>query len=95
MKFEIFTTYRQLDAMDCGPTCLKIIFKYYGKQISLEGLKKAFQIGTTGVSLLGISEAAEKYGFRTIKMPKDKIGDTTACVAEGQHFISGKRMVIN
>ena len=63
--FKTFTTYRQLDAMDCGPTCLKMVFKHYGKQINLEGLKKASQIGTTGVSLLGMSEAAEKYGFRT------------------------------
>jgi ATP-binding cassette, subfamily B, bacterial len=61
-----FTSYRQLDAMDCGPTCLKMVFKHYGKQVNLGGLKSASQIGTTGVSLLGMSEAAEKYGFRTI-----------------------------
>ena len=60
-----FPFYQQHDAMDCGPTCLKMVFKHYGKQINLEGLKKASQIGTTGVSLLGMSEAAEKYGFRT------------------------------
>jgi len=66
MTSKKFTTYRQLDIMDCGPTCLKMIFKHYGKQINLEGLKKASQIGTTGVSLLGMAEAAEKYGFRTI-----------------------------
>ncbi len=66
MPFKNFTTYRQLDAMDCGPTCLKMIFKYYGKHIHSEGLKRATQIGTSGVSLLGLSEAAEKYGFRTV-----------------------------
>jgi ATP-binding cassette, subfamily B, bacterial len=52
--------------MDCGPTCLRMIFKYYGKQLNLEILKRAAQIGNTGVSLLGIAEAAEKYGFRTV-----------------------------
>lgn len=61
-----FTSYRQHDAMDCGPTCLRIVFKYYGKQISLENIKRESQIGTTGVSLLGLSDAAEKYGFRTV-----------------------------
>lgn len=66
MAFKNFTTYRQLDIMDCGPTCLKMVFKHYGKQINLEGLKKASQLGRTGVSLLGMAEAAEKYGFRTI-----------------------------
>lgn len=63
---KTFKTYRQLDAMDCGPTCLKMVFKHYGKQINLEGIKRAAQIGTTGVSLLGLAEAAEKYGFRTV-----------------------------
>lgn len=52
--------------MDCGPTCLKMVFKHYGKQINLEGIKRATQIGSTGVSLLGMAEAAEKYGFRTV-----------------------------
>jgi ATP-binding cassette, subfamily B, bacterial len=66
MKTRKFITYRQLDAMDCGPTCLKMIFKHYGKQINLENLKRESQIGTTGVSLLGLSETAEKFGFRTI-----------------------------
>ena len=61
-----FTVYRQLDAMDCGPTCLKMIFKYYGKQINSNTLKKATQIGSTGVSMLGMADAAEKYGFHTV-----------------------------
>lgn len=62
----MFTTYRQLDQMDCGPTCLKMILKYHGKKIKSENLKSASQFGVAGVSLLGLSEAAEKYGLRTI-----------------------------
>ena len=61
-----FTTYRQMDVMDCGPTCLKMIFKHYGKQVNSENIRRETQIGTTGVSLLGLSEAAEKFGFRTV-----------------------------
>jgi ATP-binding cassette, subfamily B, bacterial len=61
-----FTTYRQLDAMDCGPTCLKMIFKHYGKHINLDGVKRASQLAPGGTSLLGLAEAAEKYGFHTI-----------------------------
>jgi ATP-binding cassette, subfamily B, bacterial len=63
---KVFTTYRQLDAMDCGPTCLKMIFKYHGRQINLNELKKASQQSRNGASLLGISDAASKYGFRTL-----------------------------
>jgi len=61
-----FTTYIQLDQMDCGPTCLRMIAKHYGKNYSLENLRGISCITREGVSLLGISEAAEKIGFKTI-----------------------------
>ena len=51
--------------MDCGPTCLRMIAKHYGKMISLETLRAKTQVGKEGVNLLGISEAAEIVGFRT------------------------------
>ena len=66
MAFKGFTIYRQHDAMDCGPTCLRMIFKHYGKNINSERLKRETEVGTTGSSLLGLSEAAERFGFRTI-----------------------------
>lgn len=52
--------------MDCGPTCLKMIAKYYGKHFSLQKLRDISSISREGVSLKGISEAAEKIGFRTL-----------------------------
>jgi len=61
-----FPHYRQLDAMDCGPTCLRIIAKYYGKNYSLQYLRDHSFLTREGVSMLGISEAAEHIGFHTI-----------------------------
>lgn len=61
-----FPLIKQPDAMDCGPACLCMIAKYYGKTYTLEGLRKQSFIGRDGVSLLGISRAAEKIGFRTV-----------------------------
>ena len=61
-----FTFYKQSDAMDCGPTCLKMIFKYYGRNINSNALKNDSQVNKNGVSLLSLSEVAEKYGFRTL-----------------------------
>jgi ATP-binding cassette subfamily B protein len=61
-KFPIFI---QHDANDCGPACLRMIAKYYGKHYNLEALREKSYISHTGVSLLGISEAAESIGFRT------------------------------
>lgn len=46
--------------MDCGPACLSMISEYYGKRYSLEHLRENCFIGRDGVSLLGISKAAEK-----------------------------------
>src|SRR5688572_27463297 len=52
--------------MDCGPTCLKMIFKYYGKYVDGTELKRSAQLSKSGVSLLGMSEAAAAYGFDTV-----------------------------
>lgn len=57
---------KQPDSMDCGPACLSMISEYYGKRYSLEYLRDNCFIGHDGVSLLGISKAAEKIGFHTI-----------------------------
>lgn len=61
-----FTHYRQLDAMDCGPTCLRMVARYYGRNLSAQKLREAAEIGKDGVNLLGIAQAAEKVGFRTM-----------------------------
>ena len=61
-----FPSYRQLDTMDCGPTCLRIIAAHYGRSWSLQTLRERCHISREGVSLLGISDAAEAVGFRTM-----------------------------
>lgn len=60
-----FPHYNQLDAMDCGPTCLRMIAKFYGRSYSLQTLRARSFITREGVSMLGISDAAESIGFRT------------------------------
>jgi ATP-binding cassette subfamily B protein len=61
-KFPIFN---QHDANDCGPACLRMIAQHYGRNYSLETLREKCFISHSGVSLLGISDAAESIGFRT------------------------------
>ena len=60
-----FPHYTQLDSMDCGPSCLRMIAKYFGKSYSLHYIRSHSYITREGVSMLGISEAAENIGFRT------------------------------
>lgn len=61
-----FTHYRQLDQMDCGPTCLRMIAKHFGKHYSTRTLAEKTNIGRDGVSMLGIAEAAEALGFKAV-----------------------------
>lgn len=61
-----FPFFLQHDAMDCGPSCLRMVAQYYGRHYTLESLRQKCHISREGVSLLGISEAAERIGFKTI-----------------------------
>ena len=63
-----FPLYSQLDAMDCGATCLRMIAKHYGRSYTLQTLREKSFITREGVSMLGISDAAESIGFRTIRV---------------------------
>jgi len=72
-----FPHYLQPDTMDCGPTCLRIVAKYFGRHYNLETLRELTWKTREGVSLLTISDAAEKIGFRTqgVKITLDKISE--------------------
>ena len=61
-----FPTYQQTEAKDCGPTCIKIIAKYYGKTINTQELRQLSETTRAGSSLMGISDAAESIGFRSL-----------------------------
>ncbi|NDW18128.1 hypothetical protein D0T53_04250 [Dysgonomonas sp. 216] len=87
-----FPSFIQHDAMDCGPTCLKIIAAFYGKKFSLETLRERSSLTREGVSLLGISEAAESIGFRTMgaAISYEKLKDAPfPCIVHWnqQHFV--------
>ena len=68
---KTFPYYSQLDAMDCGPSCLRMIAQYYGRKYSLQTLRERCYITRMGVSMLGISDAAESIGFRTLGVKTD------------------------
>lgn len=72
-----FPLYTQHDAMDCGPTCLRMVAAYYGQHYSAEFLRKHCFISRQGVSLLGISEASEQLGMHTIgvQLPLERLVD--------------------
>ena len=88
-----FTHYKQPDEMACGATCLRMIAKHYGKSISLPDIVQLSGTTREGVNLLGISEASERLGFRTlgVKVPFDKLIENAPlpCIAHWNqnHFV--------
>ena len=56
----------QKDAADCGPACLAMILKHYGLFPNMDRLRQICGLSKDGVSLLGISIAAEEIGVRTV-----------------------------
>lgn len=51
--------------MDCGATCLRMVARHYGKLYPASLLRERCHTTREGVSMLGISDAAESIGFRT------------------------------
>lgn len=88
-----FPKIKQLDIKDCGPACLSLITRYYKRPISIKRLREACGKGQQGVSLLGITKAAENLGFRTSPVKASfrdfKAQATLPCVVhwDNNHFV--------
>ena len=88
-----FPFYKQLDSADCGAACLRMVAMHYGRHYTFEYLRQLSYLDRDGVSLSGISDAAEKIGMRTlgVKVGFRRLGDDIPlpCVAHWQqdHFV--------
>ncbi|WP_422080696.1 peptidase domain-containing ABC transporter [Ulvibacterium sp.] len=87
-----FPHYKQPDSKDCGPTCLKIIAKHYGKAVSLPHIREISETTRTGSSLLDLSDAAEHLGFKSLGVKlsyKDLLKAPLPCILHWNkvHFI--------
>ena len=79
--------------MDCGPSCLRMVAKFYGKNYTLQALRSRAFITKSGVSMLGISDAAESIGFRTrgYRLTREQLRDEVPlpCIVHWnqRHFV--------
>lgn len=60
-----FPLSRQHDSMQCGAACLQMICRHYGRSYGVHFLSRMCGVSKVGVSLTGISRAAEQLGFDT------------------------------
>lgn len=60
-----YPSYRQLESKDCGPTCLRMVSRFYGRKLSSDYARSLCGTGKSGSTLLALSEAAEAIGLRT------------------------------
>lgn len=60
-----FKSYQQLEHADCGLTCIRMITHYYGKEVSLQTLRKMCDINRLGMSLHDITVCLQALGFET------------------------------
>ncbi len=63
-----FPTINQPEGMGCGPACLCLIAKYYGRDVSYSQVRDKCFVTREGVSILGLSDASEKMGFHSIAL---------------------------
>ncbi len=87
-----FPFYKQADAKDCGPTCLKIIAKYYGKTLNIQRLRILSETNRMGSNLKSLGLAAEKIGFRAmaVKIDYNKLMEASLpCILHwnNNHFV--------
>lgn len=88
-----FPFYKQPDAMDCGPVCLKIITAYYGKTFPLSHFRKLCSIGKQGTTMANMIVASKALGFKTLaaELPYPQLLNKVAlpCILhwEKEHYV--------
>jgi ATP-binding cassette subfamily B protein len=93
MALKSFPFYLQLDTMDCGPTCLRMVARFHGRHYSLQMLRELCNPGKHGVSLSGLSEGAAHIGLHAVavKVPFEVLESSLPlpCIAHWRqnHFV--------
>lgn len=88
----MFPFVRQRDNMQCGAACLCMICRFYGYRVSLPNISGVCSPTAEGVSLLGIKESAESFGFEAVPCRialKNLCADTLPCIMHWNqnHFV--------
>ncbi len=91
-KIKPFPFIQQPGMMECGTTCLAMIFKYYGYYDIRSLLSEKAGVSVEGIDLYTLSELAESFGFETegYQLDFENLAELNLpCIAhyEGNHFV--------
>lgn len=88
-----FPHIKQRLSSECGAVCLQMVAKYHGRHFEIEKLLALSRQKAEGVTLLGISDAAEGIGFKSVgmKLTFEELLDDIPLPAiahwKGEHFV--------
>lgn len=87
-----FPSVLQQSEMDCGPTCMAMVCRYYGKKIGMHRLRELAGVRRDGATLYQLNRAAEQVGFETetVKTTLQGLRERTLPAIvhwEGNHYI--------
>lgn len=91
--------FKQLDKMDCGPACLRMICKYHGKDFPFEFIRRQCHVSKSGVSILQLSEGANNLGLKSLYAKiglEDLRNSSFPCIVHwmNSHFIVVYKMTM-
>ncbi len=99
---RFFPFVRQVDEMDCGPACIAMICRYYGRSVSLARIRQLAHTAFDGTSLRAICHAATELGLaaRAVQVSAgqlDRVPLPAIMHWQGNHWITlvdvGRRSV--
>ena len=75
LSFKKFPFFKQLESADCGPTCLRMISKFYGKKVDIHTLRELCYINKSGVNFADLINAANRIGLDSVpvKLTADQL----------------------
>lgn len=91
MRHFCFT--RQFDGMDCGPACIRMLARAYGRDYPLSYLRTLSHLNREGVSISGIRDALKSIGMKsasfemTLKQLRDDCPLPAILHWEQNHFV--------
>ncbi|BAZ47136.1 cyclic nucleotide-regulated ABC bacteriocin/lantibiotic exporter (plasmid) [Chondrocystis sp. NIES-4102] len=86
--------YKQHSNSDCGAACLKMISRYWGKDIDYKTIVDQANIDRSGASLQNLMDAGEAIGFNIIAGKSDLLGLETNILPAIAHWQANHYVVV-